>query len=300
MTPKGNGQGGEAAPLPSADEPLAPKLYLNGFPKSGLHLLWCWSLPFVQGPAWVPRPWAGSFQGFAWTTKWSDTDELFARLDKLRPGTYLKAHTGHREDIEQKLWDNGIAHVFVYRDLRDVAVSQVYHILNAKRELDENGHILFHPGAEQIREHLDDNFDEILGAVIAGFGPWAGLIERWELYAGWLKSTWTLSLRYEDMRHKAFDTAQLVIRYVYGRTARAAGLKLTFFQEDLNKATEYLLKVADDARPYSPTFRKGKTGGWKEHFRPEHVELWRKHDPTDWVTRLGYEWDNLTDELVSW
>ncbi|NIV36795.1 MAG: hypothetical protein GWN58_47380 [Anaerolineae bacterium] len=284
-----NGQGGSDASLPTAQLP-GPRLYLNGFPKSGLHLLWCWSLAFVEGPAWEKRPWAGTFEGHAWTTQWADTEQLFTRLGLLRPGTYLKAHTGWREDIERKMFDLGLVHIFVYRDPRDVAVSQAYHILAATDNPDETGKALFHPGASAIREMAQDDFDYILAASIAGYGPWAGVIERWELYAGWLDVDWTLSLKYEDMRHKEFEIAQLLIRYVYGRTARVAGYQLGLFQKDLDESTKHLLQVAEKAREHSPTFRKGKTGGWREHFTPDHIELWKQHDPTNWVERLGYEW----------
>lgn len=300
--PNDNGSGDAdngSAPKVKLD---GPRLYLNGFPKSGLHLLWAWSLPFVAEPAFTPKPWAASFMGNCWTTTWVDDDRLFPRLDALRPGTYLKAHTGYRPDIEEYLRTHGIVHIFVYRDLRDVAVSQAHHILSANEKHGDHGHILYHPGADAIKEMARGDFDYVLAAVIAGYGPWNGLIERWELFAPWLDVGWVLSLKYEDMRHKAFETAQLMIRYVYGRTARVAGFKMGLYQNDLEAAAKHLLNVADQSRQYSPTFRKGQTGGWREAFNEDHIELWREHDPTDWITKLGYSWETETTaepELMS-
>ena len=269
---------------------MGPRLYINGFPKSGLHLLWTWALPFVAEPAFTPKPWTGTFQGNAWTTKWVDLDNFEKRMEHLREGTYLKGHCGWSERIERFLWGSGVVHCFVYRDPRDVAVSQAYHILKADKEKDENGVILHHPGAEDIRTMAQGDFGHILAACIAGYGPWAGVIERWELYAGWLDCGWTLCLRFEDMRHKAYETAQLMIRYVYGRMAKVAGFNLGLYQQDLDRGTRDLLELADKNRKNSPTYRKGQTGGWREHFTPDHIDLWREHDPTDWVTRLGYSW----------
>ena len=281
------GQGADNS-LPTA--PLAgPRLYLNGFPKSGLHLLWTWCLPFVKEAAFQP-PWAGSFGGDSWTTEWLDVEtRLLPRLDALRPGTYLKAHTGYRADIEQAMQERGIVHVFVYRDPRDVAVSQAFHILNANERRGEYGKTLFHPGADEIKAL--GGFDAVLAACIAGHGRWAGVIARWEQYAGWLDTDWTLCLRFEDMRARAYETAQYVIRYIYGRTAKVAGFQLGLYQADLDQATTHLLKVAEAAREYSPTYRKGQAGGWREHFTAEHIALWHEHDPTDWVARLGYSWE---------
>jgi hypothetical protein len=266
-----------------------PRLYLNGFPKSGLHLLWTWALPFVKEAAIMP-PWAGTFQGNAWTTAWSENGSLFERLDCLQPGTFLKGHCGWRQDIEDYMQENGIVHVFVFRDPRDVAVSQAHHILGANERTGEIGKILFHPGADAIKEATGGDFDAVLSACIAGMDEWEGVIKRWELYAGWLDVPWVLSLKFEDMREKAFEMAQLMIRYVYGRAARAAGFKMGLYQEDLDSATRHLLHVADEARKYSPTYRKGTSGGWREAFTDEHIELWKEHDPTGWVERLGYEW----------
>lgn len=288
MPSEDNRQGGGNSALPEIPI-LGPRLYLNGFPKSGLHLLWTWAIPFVAKQA-AETPWAGSFQGHSWTTKWTNSKVFFALLDKLAPGMYLKGHAGYRDDIERKLYEMDAVHIFVYRDPRDVAVSQAHHVMDANVKQGDMGRTLYHPGAESIKEMARGEFDYVLAACIAGYGPWAGLIERWELYAPWLKVGWTLCLKFEDMVHRPRDMAQLMIRYVYGRTAKVAGYNLALYKEDLDKAADDLLRLADKNRKNSPTYRRGETGGWRDAFTDDHIELWRKHDPTDWVTRLGYKW----------
>ena len=38
----------------------------------------------------------------------------------------------------------------------------------------------------------------------------------------------------------------------------------------------------------SVTFREGISGGWKKLFQPEHKELFKRHDPDNWLMRLNY------------
>ena len=280
------GEGATTLPQTTLD---GPKLFLNGFPKSGLHLLWTWALPFVAGRA-RDVPWAGTFQGHSWTTKWANDTVFYALLDQIAPGSYLKGHCGYREDIEREMYNRDLVHVFIYRDPRDVAVSAAHHILRANKREGAMGVTLHHPGAESIKDMAKGEFDYVLAAVIAGYGPWAGVIERWELYAPWLKVGWILPLKFEDMRERPLDMAKLLIRYIYGRTAKIAGYNLALYAEDLERTAVDLLAQAENNRDSSPTFRKGESGGWREAFTDEHIDLWHKHDPTDWVTRLGYSW----------
>ena len=39
----------------------------------------------------------------------------------------------------------------------------------------------------------------------------------------------------------------------------------------------------------SPTFREGKTGGWREAFTDRHKRLFKESDAGGWLVRLGYE-----------
>ena len=287
LTPE---QGGLTAALPQY-KMMGPKLYLNGFPKSGLHLLWTWAAQFVAEPAYTPKPWAGSFQGNAWTTIWSDSEIMFKKLSTLRHGTYLKGHCGYRADIEQYMIDNRFIHLFIYRDPRDVAVSQAYHILNANEARGDYGAVLYHDGADDIKRMAKGDFDYILAACIAGYGPWAGVIERWELYAPWLTRNWVLSMKFEDMRTKPRDIARRMIKVIYGSNAAMHGFHLQLYKHDVDKAVDNLLHNADEARDKSPTYRKGQPGGWRTHFTADHIDLWKENDPSDWVTRLGYSWE---------
>ena len=58
--------------------------------------------------------------------------------------------------------------------------------------------------------------------------------------------------------------------------------------EDVKRLAERMVKATQSP---SPTFRKGKTGGWRDEFKPEHVAAFKRSDPDGWLVRLGYEGD---------
>ena len=39
----------------------------------------------------------------------------------------------------------------------------------------------------------------------------------------------------------------------------------------------------------SQTFRKGLSGEWRNEFKPQHVEAFKRHDVNNWLVKLGYE-----------
>lgn len=261
---------------------LEQRIYVNGFPKSGTHLTERW-VQNLAAPL-TKRPWVGSFSGNAWTTEWTNLDTLPELFGEVFPGGgYLKGHCGWHPDIARSLWKGRIAVLFVYRDLRDVAVSQAFHVLDTRKGK-EGGDRLIHPGKADFQAL--DTFEDVLVAVIEGLGQWAGLIERWEHYAGWLNEKWVYPLRFEDMVNHPQETAGLVIRYVYGMTAKYYGLKVTLNPDDYRVTVKRM--VAAGQRKDTTTFRKGKTGGWRKHFTPR-VKAAFMREAGDWLQRLGYE-----------
>ena len=133
LTPKLNGKAIE----------VGHKIYICGFPKSGLHLAELMGFA-TAGPV-EPKNWLGSFDDNSWSTKWVNIDRYIERVKEHPPGTMLKGHTGYRPEIEKAFFENGTAVAFIYRDLRDVAVSQAYHVLS-----DKDNQV--HPGKEIYKQ----------------------------------------------------------------------------------------------------------------------------------------------------
>jgi len=262
------------------------KWYLNGFPKSGTHMLVQLVRPVANLNPGTERglwrqPWAGTFDGNSWTNEWMGLERTCFKAGRLRGGHILKAHSGYCGALERFLYLLGTAHVFIYRDPRDVAVSQAHHILSAR----EDDH-LAHPEPE-LYEALG-GFDEVLEAVIVGLGRYPGVMARWEMYAPWLDVDWVLSVRFEDVRTDPERWAKVVLRYGLNRTAGIWGHEIEFEPSGFEAVTAVMAN-ATRQRDKSPTFRKGEVGGWREAFTERHRRLFQESDSNGWLVRLGYE-----------
>lgn len=258
---------------------IKPKVFINGFPKSGLHLtelmVTCMAKPFVD------KPWIGSFKGNAWLNEYQDYEFVKARFWCPTPDTYVKGHCGYTEEIAKMLFDFDFAVIFVCRDLRDVAVSQSYHV-----SMDDDR--LVHPDKEMYQSLK--SHDEVLKAVITGLGDYPGLIDRWEQYAGWFDTQWALKLHFEHILHNPRGTAELMIRYIYGRAAQVKGMRINLNGTDVDHLVDTMLKMSKRT-DLSVTYRKGTTGQWRAEFTPEITELFKER-AGDWLIRMGYEKDN--------
>lgn len=259
-----------------------PKIYLNGFPKSGLHLSVLMAMCLVPGPS-HDNPWAGTYNRRGWSNDWMPDWRIYKHLSRLNENGYLKGHSGYRDDIALFLWQLGAAVGFVYRDLRDVAVSMSYHVLA------EDDTKFSHDDKELFRAL--PTHEDVLEACIRGIADYPGLIERWVEYAPWLGVPWVHPLRYEDMRHKPHETAFKWISYVYDRTGKANGVGIRMTRGTLERAAEGMV-TAMGITDASPTFRKGKTGGWVDHWTPRIDRAFREAGGAEWLIKLGYEDDH--------
>jgi len=268
-------------------ESYKPRVYLNGFPKAGLHMLEQ-MVGLLVGPSNVGTngsPWMGTYRFHSWSMLWQDLRRYLWRMSCLERGTYAMGHSGYHEDIERLLAYANIGHVFLYRDLRDVAVSQAHHIFDEGPD-----------SATWMHEHKDfyrmlDGFDAVLLAVIEGLGPYPGVVQRWTEYAPWMDSERALVVTYEQMRQEPERTAAGILLYLI----RIATDLLDGNQFGIEMAPDDVKRLAaqmvEKTGKPSGTFRKGIVGGWREEFKPEHVEAFKRSDAGGWLVKLGYEQD---------
>ncbi|MEJ2688280.1 MAG: sulfotransferase domain-containing protein, partial [Gammaproteobacteria bacterium] len=311
-------QAGELETEPVEGKPVIVdyRIFINGFPKAGTHLVEQYIKPICP-PMKTAKPWAGSFSGNSWTENWVEDYHLFRNIGWLGDGQYCKGHMGYRRDIEMFLWGIGATVLFVYRDPRDVAVSQVNHILRGG----------FHPEPEPFKELVErEGFKAGLKWCIEGWqgekagpaGPnyYSGVIARWKYYAPWLYVPWVLSLRFENLIHKREEMAELICRACVGRAALHRGYVARIPSDVLAQSVEHMVEFTHKTDK-SPTFYKGTSGQWQEYFDDELKALWKQHDPVaplpplyaemaqargwqelqravdaepqSWLVRLGYE-----------
>ena len=265
---------------------FAPKWYLMGFPKAGTHLLVSLFRPFAAPMPETQlhiREWVGTFDHHSWSTEWLDVERQMYYLSHLRPGHYYKGHCGHTEALERFLWFLGVAFVFIYRDLRDVCVSQLHHCRDDNEKWT-------HPDKGLYRGMTQD---EALAAIITGIdrpdgGRFDGIFERWALYAPWLGVDWICPVRYEDALADLEGTAERAIEYGINRLGRIFGLQVHAPGPGLADMVGQMAAAARDTSK-SSTFRRGGSGGWREYFTPEHKRLFKARDRDNWLIRLGYE-----------
>jgi hypothetical protein len=252
-----------------------PRAYINAFPKCGTHLGEL-IISAIANPMNTSRgPWAGCFRDHSWTTHWIPDKQVFRQLGFIRDGTYAKGHLGYREDVMHFLWGIGAAVVFIYRDLRDVAVSLTHHILN--------GQTHSHP-----EWYKDMGFDAALLAVIQGLGQYAGIVDRWEQYAGWLDIDWIYTVKYEDLVEQREEQCGEILKYVLGHAGRFRGYAIEIPPEEYELGVKRMVRRSRRT-DLSPTFRKGQTGEWREAFKLGHKVAFRRTDDAGWLVKLGYE-----------
>jgi len=255
-----------------------PRVFIASFPKSGTHLVEL-IVQTICSPMPANKPWAGTFMGHSWTTQWIDTKKTLRRIGFIRDGTYAKGHLGYKSEIENFLFGIGAAVLFVYRDPRDVAVSLAHHILDGKPH-----------GSNEMYQEM--GFDATLLAVIQGLGVYSGILERWAYYAPWLDTTWVLPVKFEDLITNKREKITEIVRYIVGHSANVRGYEATIHQSVLDETVEAMVQNSENTDK-SPTFRKGKVGGWKEEFKAAHDIAFKTADEESQVLiQLGYETDD--------
>lgn len=260
-----------------------PKYVLNGFPKAGLHLVATMIEPIcpeVPAEGLYTRAWAGTFRGKSWTNERLPIEQTTYLLSRLRIASHIKGHLGYDPNISRFLWLTGAAVVFIYRDFRDVAVSQAYHILD-----DE----LYHPDKELYRQL--GSFDEVLKAVIVGLEGYPGIFERWVQFAPWLDVEWVHKVHFEEAIEDRAHVAGEILKYGLRRTTAIWNYEITFQQEALDAAIAAMVEASHDT-DRSATFRKGVASDWREHFTEEIKDLFKAADKEKWLQRLSYENDD--------
>lgn len=163
---------------------------------------------------------------------------------------------------------------FIYRDPRDLLVSQVYF---ATDMYDEHGMHEYYTSLPDFAARLK----AAITGVDRGGAKMVSVKQRYEGVFRWLEQPNVLCIRFEDLLDRRDKTLNAMLDQVE-RTAYRIPM-----------AREKSLSILADAiRPReSRTFRSGKTGDWREHFTPEHKRLF-KDVAGDLLVRLGYEPDN--------
>jgi hypothetical protein len=250
----------------------SPALFANSFPKSGTHLLTqvLESFPRIGLAVDSGLPAVVMYTGDSGRAR--PLAEILADLERFSPGDIGYGHLHAIPEVAARLCSPDFAAYFILRDPRDVVVSHVHYVTDMAP-----GHIHHDYYKNELK-----TFDERLSVSILG-RPEVGIEfphirARFEPFLGWLERPEILSLRYEDFLEDRNAALRRVLDHAMGR-----GFALMI---DPAKAIQIL--AAGIAPQRSPTFRSGKSGGWRAVFTNEHRRQF-KDVSGDLLIRLGYE-----------
>lgn len=249
----------------------------NSYPKSGTHLLYqiLYSLPgLIQWDDIV------SVQALCGIINTSS--HIRWKIGSAPNNSIIRSHLMHCEEINNIIQEFNCKVIFIYRDLRDVAVSHARWVTKEPR-------IFLHQYYMSL-----DSFDKQLMCSIKGvplgtpFGsnvsqPDIGQdFSRWQ---GWIDEPTVLAVKFEDLvgergggcEATRIQTIEKIVNYLQ------VDLSLT---EIKNTLTSEIMNPQE-----SHTFRKGgkgELGGWRKVFQSEHKQAF-KQVAGELLIQLGYE-----------
>ena len=251
----------------------APPIFGNAKPKSGSHLL----LQVLNGFTQI-MPYRYVDQDPIRTIHKDggrrDADEILADLKRTPTGVIGWGYLDATPENASFLTKAGRVNYFIYRDPRDMLVSQVFFATDMHEE----------HGMHDFYNALPD-FDERLKVAITGIDKdglkMVSVKQRYEGVFQWLEQKNVMCIRFEDLINNRDATLLSMLDEV-----EKTGYKIPTPRE---KALAILIEAIQPGK--SHTFRSGKTGGWKNHFTDEHKNLF-KEVAGDLLVKLSYEKNN--------
>ena len=251
----------------------APPIFGNSKPKSGSHLL----IQILAGLCKVAPYKYTAAEPVRTITKGGGRREKEAILRELKSIPRGVIGWGYVEATPENvtlLCQSGRVNYFVYRDPRDLLVSQVFFATNMYED----------HGMHEFYKSLPDVGARLKVAITGIHEDGLHMVSVKQRYEGvfqWLEQKQVMCIRFEDLIENRDATLNAMLDEV-----ERTGYQIPTPRE---KALSLLVDAIQPGK--SHTFRSGKTGGWKTYFHDEHRKLF-KDVAGDLLVRLGYEKDN--------
>ena len=251
----------------------APPVFGNSKPKSGSHLL----LQILNGFTQI-MPYryvdANPVRTITKDGRRRSSDKILLELEKIPGGVIGWGYLEVTKENVSFLASSGRVNYFIYRDPRDMLISQVFFATDMYEE----------HGMHAYYKSLPD-FGARLRVAITGIERdglrMVSVKKRYEGVFQWLEQKNVLCIRFEDLINKRDATLNAMLAEV-----EKTGYRIPTPRE---KALSVLVEAIQPKK--SHTFRSGKTGGWRDHFTDDHKKLF-KDVAGDLLVRLGYETSN--------
>ena len=251
----------------------APPIFGNSKPKSGSHLL----LQILNGFTQI-MPYryvaADPVRTITYKGRRKTKEEILADLKRVPNGVIGWGYVDATKENASFLTSAGRVNYFIYRDPRDMLVSQVFFATDMHEE----------HGMHDYYNSLPD-FAARLNVAITGIDrdglKMVSVKQRYEGVFQWLEQKNVMCLRFEDLINNRDATLVSMLDEI-----EKTGYKIPTPRE---KALAILVDAIQPKK--SHTFRSGKTGGWKQYFDEDHKKLF-KDIAGDLLMKLGYESSN--------
>ena len=250
-----------------------PPIFGNSKPKSGSHLL----LQILNGFTQI-MPYryvaADPVRTITYEGRRKTKEEILADLKRVPNGVIGWGYVDATKENASFLTSAGRVNYFIYRDPRDMLVSQVFFATDMHEE----------HGMHDYYNSLPD-FGARLNVAITGIDrdglKMVSVKQRYEGVFQWLEQKSVMCLRFEDLINNRDATLVSMLDEI-----EKTGYKIPTPRE---KALAILVDAIQPKK--SHTFRSGKTGGWKQYFDEDHKKLF-KDIAGDLLMKLGYESSN--------
>src|SRR5687768_11475666 len=251
----------------------APPIFGNSKPKSGSHLL----VQILNGFTQImPYKYveADPVRTIERAGRRKTEQEILNELKQIPKGVIGWGYVEASPENIAFLCQSHHVNYFIYRDPRDMLVSQVFFATDMHEEHEMH----------QFYKSLPD-FGERLKVAITGIDRdglyMVNVKQRYSSVFEWLGQPHVMCIRFEDLINNRDATLEAMLDEV-----ESTGYKIPTPRK---KALAILVKAIQPKK--SHTFRSGKAGGWREHFTEEHKNLF-KDVAGDLLVRLGYEKSN--------
>lgn len=251
----------------------APPIFGNAKPKSGSHLL----LQILNGFTRIMPYRYVEADPIRTITKYGTRytqDKILDDLRTLPSGVIGWGYLDATPENVSFLTQSGRVNYFIYRDPRDLLVSQVFFATDMHEEHGMHDHYQSLPDFGERLKVAITGIDRDGLYMVSVKGRYEGVFE-------WLAQPNVMCIRYEDLVNNRDATLASMLDEI-----EKTGYRIPTPRE---KAMSILIEAIQPKK--SHTFRSGKTGGWKEYFTDEHKRLF-KEVAGDLLVRLGYEKTN--------
>jgi len=251
-----------------------PAVFGNAMPKSGSHLVYqilkgiTQVAPYRYVEALPVRMITGE-------GRQRSKDEILDDLTGIKPGTmgwgYLRSYPEYIRFFEEH---PDMISFFVYRDPRDQLISSIFYAVDIHLEHAQHEYYTGISMDERIKT-------EILGRDEPDLLHLPNVRQHYDEYLRWLDCPEVLCLRFEDLINDKDRSLSKILDHLERGSFR--------IPTDRESALAIIKEAIQPKK--SATFRKGKSGGWREHFTEEHKQLF-KETAGDLLIKLGYEENN--------